>query len=391
MTFLLVIIYITFISLGLPDALLGSGWPSMYQELGVSIASAGIVSMIVSGGTILSSFISGKVIRKFGVAKTTAVSVAMTAIALLGFSFSGHFFLLCLWAIPLGLGAGAVDSALNNFVALHYEAKHMNWLHCFWGVGASISPLIMSFSLGKWQLWHRGYQIVGIIQVILVVILFATLPMWKKVAGKAEQDEAATEKYLSVKELLALPSAKQILLALFCYCAIEATVGLWGSSFLVTVRGIEAGVAASWIAIYYAGITIGRFFSGILAIKLSSQQLIQLGLTLITLGVVILFMPLPNIMLLVGLFFIGLGCAPIYPSILHETPNNFGAANSQSMMGIQMGCAYIGITFMPPLFGLIAAKTSYQTFPYFLGAVLLVMVLMIGSSQNKIDSATTKK
>ena len=391
MVFLLVIIYITFISLGLPDALLGSGWPSMYQELGVPIASAGIVSMIISGGTILSSFISGKVIRKFGVALTTSVSVAMTAVALLGFSFSSHFFLLCLWAIPLGLGAGAVDSALNNFVALHYEAKHMNWLHCFWGVGASISPLIMSFSLAKWQLWHRGYQIVGIIQVVLAILLFATLPMWKKATNGNTQDEETTKKHLNVKELLALPAAKKILLALFCYCAIEATVGLWGSSFLVTVRGIDAGTAASWIAIYYAGITIGRFLSGILAIKFNSQQLIQIGLTLITLGVAILFMPIPDIMLLVGLFFIGLGCAPIYPSVLHETPNNFGSENSQTMMGIQMGCAYIGITFMPPLFGLIASKMSYRTFPYFLGILLLVMVLMIGSAEEKMDKSNKNK
>ena len=382
MVFLLVIIYVTFISLGLPDALLGSGWPSMYQELVVPIASAGVVSMIISGGTILSSFISGKVINHFGVAMTTVVSVAMTAIALLGFSFSGHFYLLCLWAIPLGLGAGAVDSGLNNFVALHYEAKHMNWLHCFWGVGASISPLIMSFSLGKWQSWTRGYQMVGIIQVALVVLLIVTFPAWKK-AAKDETEREEAKRRLSIKELLALPAAKKILLGLFCYCAIEATVGLWGSSFLVTVRGINAGVAASWVAIYYAGITIGRFLSGILAIKFNSEQLVRLGLALIAVGVGILFMPIPDNMLLVGLFAVGLGLAPVYPSVLHETPNNFGEANSQSMMGIQMGCAYIGITFMPALFGLIASKLGYQTFPYFLGLVLVVMIFMLGKLQGE--------
>ena len=380
MVFLLVIIYATFISLGLPSALLGSGWPSMYQELGVSIANAGIVSMIISGGTIFSSFISSKIIRRFGAALTVSACVTIMGISLMGFSFSGHFFLLCLWAIPLGLGTGAVDAAVNNFVALHYESKHMNWLHCFWGVGATISPLIMAFTLGQWNSWSRGYQLVGIIQLILAVVLFSTLPLWKKATNKDVQDNHTNKKHLSLKELIALPAAKQLAMVLFCCCAIGAVVGLWGSSFLVITKGITTETAASWIAIHFVGMTVGRLFLGFLSMKLSSRQLLKIGLTLIALGIMMLFLPLPDIMLLVGLFLIGFGCSPIFPCILHETPNNYGSTNSQAMIGIQMGCAYTGATFMPPLFGLIAERTGYQAFPYFLGALLLVMIIMIWSS-----------
>lgn len=377
MIFLLVIIYVTFISLGLPDALLGSAWPSMYQTLGVPIAHAGIISMIISGGTILSSFISGKTVRRLGVGMTSAISVAMTAIALVGISFTGNFWILCLWAIPLGLGAGSVDSAINNFVALHYEAKHMNWLHCFWGVGASIGPVIMSFALGNWQSWNMGYRIIGIFQVVLVIGLFLAIPLWKKATNENAEDENVEHADLSFKQILALPAAKATLLAFFCYCAIEATVGLWGSSYLVIVRNIPKDMAASFIALYYFGITLGRFLSGFLAIKFKNKQMIYLGLVFIALGIAVLSTTVEPTMLLMGLSFIGLGCAPIFPSLLHETPNNFGASASQAMMGVQMGCAYIGTTLMPPLFGWIASKLNYQLFPFFIGALLLLMVAMV--------------
>ena len=377
MVLLLVIIYLAFISLGLPDSLLGSAWPSMYSGLGVSIDSAGIISMIISGGTILSSLMSDRVIRRFGTGMVTFVSVTMTAIALMGFSLSNSFVMLCLCAVPLGLGAGSVDAALNNFVALHYKAKHMSWLHCFWGIGASMGPIIMSYSLVRSKLWNAGYRAISIIQFALVAVLLFSLPLWNKAQSPASKSEETHQQILSVRQLIGLPGAKQALLAFFCYCAIEHTVGLWGSSYLVTIHGIPTETAASWISLYYIGITFGRFLSGFLAIKLRHKQMVQLGQLLIGTGVVVLLLPVQGNFLLAGLFLIGIGCAPIYPSLLHETPNNFGSRHSQSVMGVQMACAYVGTTFMPPLFGVLGAKMSYGLFPFFVGILLLIMIFMV--------------
>ena len=377
MVLLLIIIYLAFISLGLPDSLLGSAWPSMYSGLGVSIDSAGIISMIISGGTILSSLMSDRVIRRFGSGAVTLVSVAMTAIALMGLSLSNSFVMLCLCAVPLGLGAGSVDAALNNFVALHYKAQHMSWLHCFWGIGASMGPIIMSYSLVQLQSWNAGYKAISIIQFALVAVLLFSLPLWKKAQSPAGNSEQTHQQILSVRQLIGLPGAKQVLLAFFCYCAIEHTVGLWGSSYLVTIHGIPAETAASWISLYYIGITFGRFLSGFLAIKLRHKQMVQLGQLLIGTGVVVLLLPIQDNFLLTGLFLIGIGCAPIYPSLLHETPNNFGSQYSQSVMGVQMACAYVGTTFMPPLFGVLGAKMSYELFPLFIGLLLVIMIFMV--------------
>ncbi|MGL5436451.1 MAG: MFS transporter [Lachnospiraceae bacterium] len=385
MVLLLVIIYIAFISLGLPDSLLGSAWPSMYHSLGASIASAGIISMIIAGGTIISSLFSEKLIRRFGTGMVTFISVAMTAVALMGFSCSNSFGLLCFWAIPLGLGAGSVDAALNNFVALHYKAMHMSWLHCFWGVGASLGPIIMSYSLVQWDSWSMGYRSVSIMQIVLVVVLLVTLPLWKKVHHPQTESENAGQNDTGIRQLIRLPGAQQTLIAFFCYCAIESTVGLWGSSYLVTIRGISAETSARWIAVYYLGITLGRFLSGFLTIKLAHKQMILLGQMVIGTGIIILLLPLQGIVLLGGLFLIGLGCAPIYPSLLHETPNQFGSRYSQAMMGLQMACAYVGTTFMPPLFGMIAAKVSYQLFPFFVGGLLLLMIAMVGISLKTVS------
>lgn len=411
LTILLIIIYVAFISLGLPDSLLGSAWPAMHVDIGVPISYAGIVSMIIAGGTIVSSFFSDKIIRKLGTGIVTAISVSMTAIALLGFSISNEFIYLCLWAIPLGLGAGSIDAALNNFVALHYKAKHMSWLHCFWGVGAMTGPIIMSYCLEKGAFFQLGYRVVAIIQFILVAILVIALPLWKKIklsskndvtiqlenqqltnqecttvnnqiSSKIENQEKLSEnvqehKVLSVKELLQLPGAKQVLIAFFCYCAIEATTGLWGSSFMVTQRGISAETAARWTSLFYFGITFGRFLSGFVTMKLNHKQMIRLGEIIILLGVIALLLPFGNLVLCAGFILIGLGCAPIYPSLLHETPVNFGAEYSQSIMGIQMSCAYIGSTFMPPFFGILASKISYAIMPFFTGGLLILMIVMI--------------
>lgn len=377
MVLLLGIIYLAFISLGLPDSLLGSAWPSMYEGLGVSIDSAGIISMIISVGTVISSLSSDRVIRRFGTGMVTFASVTMTAVALMGFSFSSNFVMLCVCAVPLGLGAGSVDAALNNFVALHYKAKHMSWLHCFWGVGASLGPIVLSYCLVRTQSWNAGYRVISILQFALVVVLLFLLPLWKKVQSPASESEETEQQVLSMRQLIGLPGAKQVLFTFFCYCGIEHTVGLWGSSYLVTIRGIPAVTAASWISLYFFGITFGRFLSGFLAIKLRHKQMVQLGQLLIGAGIIVLLLPIQGYFVLAGLFLIGFGLAPIYPSLIHETPINFGSQYSQSMIGLQMACAYVGTTFMPPLFGLLGSKVSYGLFPAFLGVLLLLMIFMV--------------
>ncbi len=375
MTILLIIIYASFISLGLPDSLLGSAWPSMYTGLKVSVSYAGALSMLIAGGTIISSFFSVKIIRRFGTGKVTAASVFMTAFALLGFGISRNFVFLCLFSIPLGLGAGSVDAALNNFVALHYKARHMSWLHCFWGIGATVGPVIMSFCLNKSGGWRSGYTTVGLIQCTLAVILFISLPIWKKVEKPSDSKDNENSD-LGIRDLLKIKGAKFAFLAFFFYCSLESTCGLWGSSFMVLDRGISHEVAARWISLFYMGITSGRFISGFLMIKIRSSKMIQIGQGIIVISVILMMLPLNDIVLGMGLFFTGVGCAPVYPCMIHQTPENFGTNLSQAMIGIQMACAYIGTTFMPPLFGLMADNISISLYPYFLIISLIFMVVM---------------
>ena len=374
LTILLIIIYIAFISLGLPDAILGSAWPMIHQDLNVSISSAGIATMIISGGTIISSLFSEKLIRRFGTGKVTTLSVMLTAAGLIGIYFSPSFIWICLLGVPLGLGAGAVDSALNNFVALHYEAKHMNWLHCFWGIGATAGPFIMSLFLLKENGWRMGYMTIGIIQAILVLCLFTSLPLWKKF--ESEPNPAVeSQSAIKITTLLKQPGARPALLAFFCYCAVELTTGLWGSSFLVVSKGLSTETAAKWISLYYLGITVGRFLAGFIAMRLDNQKMIRLGQILCIAGAICLLIPISTTFQLVGLILIGLGCAPIYPAMLHETPNRFGKELSQSIMGIQMATAYVGSTFMPPLFGLLAKLTGFTVLPFFLLILIVIMLL----------------
>jgi fucose permease len=373
---LLIIIYLSFISLGLPDSLLGSAWPSMYGALGVPLHYAGIIAMIVAGGTVVSSVFSERIIRRFGTGVVTAISVSMTAAALAGFSLSRGFAALCVCAVPLGLGAGSVDAALNNYVALHYKAKHMSWLHCFWGVGASAGPLIMSAFLIRGLSWNSGYRAIAVVQVCLVVLLCVTLPLWGK-RGKAETSGGETKKRsLTFGGLFGIAGVKPVLVAFFCYCSIEITAGLWGSSYLVTARNVAPEIAARWIALYYVGITFGRFVSGFLTLKFNNRQMVRLGQALVLCGAAALLLPFGTFSLLPGLFMIGLGCAPIYPSLLHETPDNFGAENSQAIMGIQMASAYVGSTLMPPLFGKIASYTGFGILPFFIGLLLVIKITM---------------
>ncbi len=384
MTALLVIIYISFISLGLPDSLLGSGWPIMQKDLSAAFSMAGYLSMTVCAGTIISSLFSNRLIAKFGTGKVTTVSVFTTALALVGYSFSPNIYLLFVMAIPLGLGAGSVDAALNNFVALHYKSKHMSWLHCFWGIGATTGPAIMSIFLLQQGGWRKGYVTIAIIQFAVTLLLFVTLPLWKKGEKIIVATDTPKQKTLSNREVLKIPNVKLALVSFVFFCATELTTGLWSSSYLVSTKGLSPSLAARWAAYFYAGITVGRFLSGFLSIKVKSHTLIRSGQLLCVLGAITLMLPLPTYFSMVGIILLGLGTSPIYPSMLHETPNRFGASVSGAVMGLQMAFAYIGSTLFPPLFGVIASHTSVKIFPYFLMICVLVMLLASELLQKKI-------
>ena len=372
---LLPIIYVAFISLGLPDSLLGSAWPSMYPQLGVPVSYAGIISMIISLGTIISSLNSDRLTRALGTGKVIAISVGMTAAALFGFSVSGQFWMLCLWAIPYGLGAGSVDAALNNYVALHYESRHMSWLHCMWGIGTMISPMVMGAALAGGMPWTSGYRYIALFQILLTAMLFVSLPLWqKRTAGTSGEEAAPTA--LTFGQVLHLPGAKEVMLCFFCYCALETTAGLWASSYLTLSRGVPAGTAASFASLFYIGITAGRAACGFLTLKFNDVQMIRMGQGILAVGVLALLVPGPQVLALAGLVLVGLGCAPIYPSIIHSTPDHFGAERSQAVIGIQMASAYVGNLAMPPLFGLLANNITPALFPFYLLVLLLLMVFM---------------
>ena len=416
---LLAIIYLSFISLGLPDSLIGSAWPVMHVDLGVSVASAGVITIIISAGTVVSSLFSDFLIKKLGTGIVTALSVGMTALALLGFSFATEYWHLCVLAIPYGLGAGAVDAALNNYVAINYSAKHLNWLHCFWGIGASISPYIMSFALTKGLGWNNGFRIVFYIQIALTIILLVAIPLWKKArkgrgfkpisqfddleykisasslpqnADIRNQAQSTAFEHQSDQNVQNVPEGKKnffsvfkikgvwfVLIAFFAYSALEQTTGLWATSYLVQYKGIDATVAAKFASFFYIGITAGRAFAGIFADKIGDRLLIRIGSGIIIVGVLLVALPLQStVPSLVGLIVIGMGCAPIYPAIIHSTPVNFGKNNSQSVIGLQMACAYIGTTAMPPLFGVIAQYVNIGLYSLY---ILLFTVLMIVMSE----------
>ena len=373
LSLLLAIIYIAFISLGLPDSLLGSAWPTLHTELGVPLSFAGVITMIISGGTIVSSLLSDKLTRKFGTGVVTAVSVLLTAAALFGFSISSKVWMLCLWAIPYGLGAGAIDAALNNYVAIHYAARHMSWLHCMWGVGTTISPYIMSAALGGGHGWQSGYRIVSVIQFALTAFLFLSLPLWKK---QTAETTGAKEKPRA-KNVFAIRGVIPVLICFFGYCALESTTGLWASSYLVLARGIDETTAARFASLFYIGITIGRFLCGFVADRFGDRTLIRVGLAVIAVGILCVGLPLGNSALaLAGLIVIGLGCAPIYPSVIHSTPHNFGEENSQAIVGIQMASAYVGSTFMPPLFGALTEILPIGIYPLYLAVFAILMIVM---------------
>jgi fucose permease len=369
---LLAVIYIAFISLGLPDSILGSAWPSMYVEMNAPISYAGVITMIIAGGTIVSSLMSGRLVRRLGPGLVTAVSVAMTAVALFGFSLSSSFAALCAWSIPYGLGAGGVDAALNNFVALHYKSRHMNWLHCFWGVGATAGPYIMGLYLAHGFRWNSGYRLIGFIQAALVICLFLSLPLWKR-KQYVQKTQAA---HLGILNVLRIPGAIPAMICFFCYCSLETSAGLWAASYMVIYKGIDAQTAAKWASLFYLGITAGRLLSGFISDRFGDRNMVRAGQLVAALGAVLLLLPVGSILTFTGLVMVGLGCAPIYPGLLHATPANFGAEITQSVIGIEMASAYVGTTFMPLVFGAIAGEAHIQLYPAYLLLFVALMAVM---------------
>ena len=381
---LLGIIYLAFISLGLPDSLLGSAWPAMYREFAVPVSYAGGISAIISIGTVISSLQSDRLTKRLGTGRVTALSVLTTAVALFGFSVSHSFAALCLWAIPYGLGAGSVDASLNNYVALHYASRHMSWLHCMWGLGASLGPYIMGYALTGGG-WSTGYRIISLLQFALAAALLLTLPLWKtKATGTAGAERPQP---LPLKKVIRIPGAKEVMAMFFCYCAVEQTAILWASSYLALRWGLSAQEAASHASLFFVGITAGRALSGFLTLKFSDTQMIRLGQAVLLVGVLCLLLPFGTSSALTGLVLVGLGCAPVYPSIIHSTPDRFGADQSQAIIGIQMASAYVGTCLMPPLFGLIANHISVSLLPPYLLVLLAMMALM----HERLLKATGKK
>ncbi len=372
---LLTIIYLTFISLGLPDAVLGTSWPIMYKEFNVPLSNAGIVSMIICFGTIVSSLNTNKLLKKFGTGLLTSISVLLTAFALLGFSFSSSFIMLCIMAIPYGLGAGAVDASINNYVALHYSAKHMNWLHSFWGLGATLGPIIMGVALSNNYTWNLGYIVLFILQLIISIFLFSTLSLWKDEKNSTSEED--NNKTYTFKELISLKGSKSILIAFFCYCSLEVCIGLWSSSFLVLQKNFLPSLSATLTSLFFLGITFGRFFSGFLSNNIKSSNLIRLGETFILLGLILLVSSSNHVIIGFGLVLMGIGCAPVYPSIIHETPNKFGKNASSSMIGLQMASAYVGSTFTPPIIGFITDSIGIVFLPVLLLIILITMAILI--------------
>lgn len=408
-SFLLLIIYLSFISLGLPDALLGSAWPIMHEELKVPLSYSGSVYMLISCCTILSSLKSESLNRRFGTGKITAFSVLLTALAIFGFSMSRSFYMLLLFAIPYGLGAGSVDAALNHYVALHYSSRHMNWLHCMWGIGASIGPYIMGFVLQRGFSWSKGYLLIGILQAGLTFLLFLSLGLWKEKEEdmndlvKVEMHEGEEgKKALSFREILRIPGAKECIASFFFYCAIEQTIGLWSGSFMVYSLRIDAKLAASLVALFYFGITFGRFLAGIFSAKWKDEELILGGIAILFLGIVLLFpaglfsgkrlfgMELRQIFVVLSLLFMGLGCAPIYPAIIHSTPYNFGAENTSALIGKQMASAYIGSLSLPPIFGVLAKNFGTGLFPFYAVVLGIAMLYMYKQLLKKTKDAKRK-
>ncbi|MBR2063201.1 MAG: MFS transporter [Bacteroidales bacterium] len=371
---LLILIYIAFISLGLPDSVLGAAWPSMYRSFGVPEGSAGIITMLMYSGTMISSIASDWIIRKLGTGKVLVISVALTAITMLGFSMAGSFTMLCLIALPYGLGGGCVDASLNNYVATHYKARHMSFLHCFWGIGTIISPLIMGSFIENGGVWTQGYRAIAVFQFILVAVLIFSIPLWKKDANEA----SSNDKHLSLSELMGMPGVKASLAAFFCYCSMETTMGLWTSTYLSEVKGVDLVVATKCGMLFYIGIASGRFISGMISERLGDMKLIFIGTTMTVLSLSALLLPgIGSRMLFLLIILAGMGCGPIFPSMVHHSPEISGPDGSQMLIGFQLAVASAGSIMIPALFGIIVNRISIALLPFFCLIFTLTLAAMV--------------
>lgn len=381
-TLLLIVIFIDFIGLGIPDSLFGAAWPAINYDFGLPISAANAVTVTMTVCSIISSLMSAKLTERFSTSKIAAVSTALTAVGLFGFSISKNIYMMFFFTLFLGFGAGAIDAALNNYVAVHYKASHMNFLHCFYGIGVTLSPYIMSLAL-KNRSWESGYRWASIIQLVISVIAFASLPLWQKngiLSGVSEENSKS-----SFAELIKLPGVKSTWLVLFGSCSLEYVSGTWASSFLVNLRGLTADKAALFITVYYGGMAFGRFLSGIFSTKLKPQQIIAIGTILIIPAIALVSQPFIPFLCAAGLFLIGLGNGPLYPNMVHLTPIRFGKKMSQAVMGSQMAAAYIGILSMPALTGFLAQKFSTDIFPYCLIILYGIMLIsLIFTRKSKI-------
>jgi len=390
MSFLiLIIVYLVVVGVGLSAPLLGAAWPSMFAGLGVPESYLGIISVVMTSASVVAGIYGGRLLKRFETGRVVAVSILLTAAAILGFALSGRFIFLCIFAVPLGLGFSMADVAANNYTALHFKAKHMNWLHCFWGVGAATGPLLLSYGIKRYDSWRSGYFIIGGILFLIVLVLLLALPQWKKAAGTNTQEES--KRKIPFRELFKLRGITLSLAAFFCYCSIESAVGLWGSSYLVFVKNISAESAAQCISLYFWGITLGRLLSGFLTMKLGNRQMVRLGYAVIAAGIAMTALPLGDSSYLTGFIMMGLGCAPNFPCLIHDTPTYFGKEYSPSVIGLQMACSGVGATVMPPLFGVIAGHAGYTSFPLFLGVILVGMIIAAEMLKRKIQVILTCK
>ncbi len=391
-TLLLLVIYVAFIGLGIPDSLFGTAWPAIYPEFSLPFSFGSFVTFSIACGTVVSSLLSARFINRFGTAVVTAVSTTLTALALLGFSLSENLLFLCLFSLPLGLGAGAIDAALNNYVAMHYSASHMSYLHCFYGIGVTISPYLMSLALSDDNNWRSGYRLAFFLQAGIALITILSFPLWKKVRhseqtpGKSETEENVS-RTLSLRELFSMRDVRFVWLAFISSCALEWLCGSWCGTFLVEAKGMSPDRAAAMVTFYYLGIALGRFLSGVLSHKFASWKIIHLGEGVLILALAAFCLPLPAPAAAVALFLIGFGNGPIYPNLTHLTPIHFGKEISQSVMGSQMAAAYLGIMLAPPLFGLVAQRFGSYLLPYFL---LAFFVLLIASTLSLYRSSQKK-
>ena len=389
MTLLLIVIYVAFIGLGVPDSLIGSAWPAIYTEMNLPVDAVSFITLLISGCTVISSIFSSRILNRFGTAKVTAVSTAMTALSLFGFSFAPNIFLMLPIAAVLGLGAGAIDSGLNNYIALHFKASHMNFLHAFYGIGVTLSPYLMSLALSG-SGWRNGYRYAALIQILITVTVIISLPLWKKNSDSLESEEQKAND-LSFLEMIRVPGLITAWIIMLATNAIEYACGVWGGTYLVNAKGFSLEDGAAALALYYCGMALGRLLSGLLSGKVNTWLRIGVGVSVVFAAVVIMLLPLPSGFSVAALALMGLGNGSIYPNFIHLTPHNFGKENSQAIMGSLIAFAYTGVMISPPLVGMITRIFGIGSYPIMLCALLVIMAVAIGAfmlqlkKRNKLD------